>query len=70
MLAQCAERGELDAAVRFWAPVHPLAADWAFQVSIEAVERIECGVANEALVRLPVPIPRALRGGDWNSKLT
>ena len=61
MLAQRAERDEFGAARgQVGAPVYPLVVDGAFQVSIEAVERIERRVAQVALECLPVP--RARRG--------
>jgi len=59
MLAQRAERDELDAAVRFGALIYLLVVARALQVLIEAVKRLERGVAQEALVLHP--IPRALR---------
>lgn len=59
MLAQRAERDELDAAVRFGAPIYLLVVARALQMLIEAVECLERGVAQEALVLHP--IPRALR---------
>lgn len=59
MLAECAERFELDTAVRLWAPVYLLLVDSALQVLIEAGECPEREVAYEALV--PRPIPRSVR---------
>jgi hypothetical protein len=58
MLAQRAERFELDAAVLLWTPVYLLFVDGALQVLIEAGEVSERRVAHEAFVRRP--IPRAL----------
>ena len=69
MLAQRAERAEISAAaVRVWAPVYPLGVDRAFQVLIEADERIERGVAQEALERLRLRIPRENRGPRWQTR--
>src|SRR6266702_2082003 len=55
MLAQRAERLDLDGAVQLWAPVYLLVVDRAFQMLIEAVESLERGVAQEALERQPIP---------------
>ena len=55
MLAQRAERGELEMAVQVWTPVYLLAVGRADEVLIEAGELTECGVAQEALIGRPIP---------------
>jgi hypothetical protein len=65
MLEQSAERAEIAAALHLWAPVYPLGVGRAYQVSIEVVELIERGVAQEALERRP--IPRARRSPRWRT---
>ena len=60
MLTQPAERDKLREAVRLGAPVYPVLVAWALQVLVEPRERIVRRVAQEALVRRPVP--RAPRG--------
>lgn len=59
MLTQPTERDKLRATVRLRTPVYLVLVARALQVLVEPLERLELGVAQEALVRLPVP--RALR---------
>ena len=59
VLAQPAQRGEFDSAIRLWASVNLVRVARALQVLIEVRERPECRSAQETLVCHP--IPRALR---------
>jgi len=59
MLTQPAQRDKLSATVRLRALVYLVLVARALQVTVEPCERLELGVAQETLVRLPVP--RALR---------
>jgi len=66
MLTQRTERDKRSTAIRPWAPVDPLLVARALQVSVEPRERFEREVAQEALVRRPIPramcCPRPRRG--------
>ena len=59
MLTQPTQRDKLGATVRLRTLVYLVLVARALQVTVEPCERLELGVAQEALVRLPVP--RALR---------
>jgi len=59
MLTQPTQRDKLGATVRLRALVYLVLVARALQVTVEPRERLELGVAQEALVRLPVP--RSLR---------
>ena len=60
VLTQPTERDKLGATVRLRTPVYLVLVARALQVLVEPLERLELGVAQETLVR--VPVPRALRG--------
>jgi len=68
MLTQPTERDKRSTAIRLWALVDPLLVTRALQVSVEPRERFERGIAQEALIRPPIPratcCPR-LRRGWW-----
>ena len=55
MLAQRAERFELDTAVRLWAPVYLRLVDGALQVLVEAGKGVKRSVAYEAFERRSIP---------------
>jgi hypothetical protein len=55
MLAQCAQSDKLVAAIRLGTPVDLALMAWALQVLVEGGECPEFRVAQEALVRVPVP---------------
>jgi len=57
MLTQPTERDKLDAAVQFRAPVYLILVYRTLQVLVEPRERQERPVAQEALVRIPIPRP-------------
>jgi len=59
MLTQPTQRDKLGATVRLRTLVYLVLVARALQVTVEPRERLELGVAQEALVRLPVP--RSLR---------
>jgi len=59
VLTQPTERDKLGATVRLRTPVYLVLVARALQVLVEPLERLELGVAQETLVR--VPVPRALR---------
>jgi len=69
VLTQPTERDKRSTGIRLWALVDPLLVARALQVLVEPRERIERGIAQEVLERLP--IPRAtrcrlrLRWGWW-----
>ena len=55
MLTQPAERDKLGAAIWFRASVDLVLVARALQVLVEPRERLERAIAQEALVRLPIP---------------
>jgi len=55
MLTQPTKRDKLNSAIRLWAPVDLLLVARALQVQVEPVEGFERGIAQEALVRRPIP---------------
>ena len=55
MLTQPTERAKLDAAVRLWAPIYLVLVERTLQVLVEPHERIERPLAQETLIRVPVP---------------
>jgi len=72
MLTQPTERDKLHTAIRLWALVNPLLVARALQVLVEPRESFERGVAQETLVRRPIPrapcCPRPRRG--WRLVMT
>ena len=77
MLTQPTEGDKFRTTVRIWAPVYLVIVARALQVLVEAREHLKLGMAQEALVRLPVPPafcgPRGcgcggLEGPLWSSQ--
>jgi hypothetical protein len=67
VLAQPAERGELDSAIRLWTSVYLDRVAWALQMLIEVRESPKRRAAQEALVRHPIPraLCRPCRRRGW-----